>query len=455
MSLIRAVYARPIYSGPGSKTVEVDVALHDGSFGRASLPAGVFRAAPAQAAPTSSRNVSTQAAQEPIQPVLRLINETVSVGLADWDALDQPGLDSRLVELFPNGVSTVPRSALTLAVSAAVARAAARSTGQTFTRYLGGWLANLLPVTWFHLTESSLYNRLVAIEGTRGGERESGAALSTSNLPGLTILALPLGMPNYAEAVRCGGTIYQQMEQAVVGATQVGLVGPNGGWVTAGQPIERLLESVVRAIERAGFRPGQEVMLALDLEAERRFVAENGTYQLDGNQLEPDAWLASWTAQVQKFPIAALLDNCRSGDPAAGQLAMARLGNRLQLVRDTLVDTESTVRPDAAATARAAPAALLGTTQRLSCARIASLTEFFQRTHQAQSCGHRLLFCHGAGETEDPLIAELAVALRAGQLLAGAPSRGEFLAKYNQLLRIGEELGRHAVFDGRSGSQST
>lgn len=449
MSLIRAVYARPIYSGPGSKTVEVDVVLQSGSFGRASLPAGALKAAAAQATPASSRTVSTSVGQEPLQNLLRLINETLSAGLADWDALDQAGLDQRLLELVQNGNSTVPRSAVTLAVSAAVARAAARYTGQTFTRHLGGGHANLLPVPWFHLTESSLFNRRGASDGSRGGERAAATAEAPA-LPGLTILALPLGMPNYAEAFRCGCTIYQQVEQALFAATQVGSVGPNGGWITTGQAMERLLESVVRAIERAGFRPGQEVMLALDLEADRRFVAENGTYQLDGNQLDPAAWLASLATQVQKFPIAALLDHGRSGDPAGSQLAMARLGNRIQLVRDTLLDTDSAVRSDTAA-----PAAPLGTTQRLRGDRIASLTELFQRTHQARACGHRLLLSHGAGETDDPLIAELAVALRVGQLLAGAPSRGEFLAKYNQLLRIGEELGKHAMFAGRSGLQAT
>ncbi len=445
MSMIRAVFARPIYGSSGNLTIEVDAVLQDGSFGRTSLPAtAALKRGESPANPTP-----VTLTLESFQAVGRLVNETISAGLVDWDALDQAGLDQRLGELVENSQLGTVRSAVTLAVSAAVARAAARYTGQTFWRYLGGGHANLLPVPWFHLTESGLTSRLAKGESTRGAERETSSAPSASSLAGLTVIALPVGMPNFQDALRCGCALYQQLEQSLSGTTTSGLVGPHGGHVVTGMPLERILELVLRTTERAGFRPGQEVVFALDMEAEQRFEPENETYRVGGEQIDTASLLTKMTAYVQKFPIAALINPCRADDTATGQLVTARLGTRVQLVRDRLFDAEQTDRTNST-NPLADTAAALGNTQRLSCVGLGSLTEAFHICQQAAAYGQRLLLCPGQGETDDPLIAELSVILRTGQLLAGAPCRSESLAKYNQLLRIAEELGRNASYAGRA-----
>jgi enolase len=443
MSLLRAIFARPIYGSSGQLTVEVDAVLQDGSFGRTSLPASALKKGGSPANPTP-----VPLTLESFQAVGRLVNETITAGLVDWDALDQAGLDQRLGDLVQNSQLGTIRSAVTLAISVSVARAAARYTGQTFWRYLGGGHANLLPVPWFHLTESSLTSRRGRGHLPRGADRESSSAPPASAMAGLTILALPVGMPNYQDALRCGCALYQQLEQALSGTPTSGLLGPHGGHVVTGMPLERILELVLRTIERAGFRPGQEVMLAFDMEADRRFEPENATYRVDGEQIDAATWLTNLTAYVQKYPIAALIDSSRADDAAAGQLVTARLGTRVQLVRDRLFEAERTDRSDSTSQLAAASAAL-GNTQRLSCVGLGSLTEAFRISHQADAYGQRLLLCPGQGETEDPLIAELSVIFRTGQLLAGAPCRSDSLAKYNQLLRLAEELGRNALYAGR------
>lgn len=416
---IEDIAAREILDSRGNPTVEVEVYLDTGDVGRAAVPSGastgIHEALELRDGDPS--RYGGKGVQKAVENVHTLIGDEI-VG---WDALDQVGLDRLLVEL--DGTPNKERlgANATLGVSLAVAKAAAAALGLPLYRYLGGVYAHTLPVPMMNILN--------------GGKH------ATDSTDFQEFMIVPAGAPSFAEALRWGAETYHALKAVLKGRGYNTNVGDEGGFAPSLRSNEEAVEVILEAIEKAGYRPGEEIFLALDPATSE--IYEDGKYHLakEGRTLSGQEMVAFWEDWVNRYPVLSLEDGLAEDDWEHWQLLTARLGDRLQIVGDDLLVT-NVARLRKAIDLRAANSILIKLNQ------IGTLTETIAAVEMAKRAGWTAVISHRSGETEDTTIADLAVALNTGQIKTGAPCRTDRVAKYNQLLRIEEELGDSARYAG-------
>ncbi|MBP8863936.1 MAG: phosphopyruvate hydratase [Anaerolineae bacterium] len=413
------ITGREILDSRGNPTVEVEVVLEDGTWGRAAVPSG---------ASTGSREAlelrDEDAGRYGGKGVLKAVdnvNEVIAPELIGWDVTDQKGIDNFMIALDGTRTKSKLGANAILGVSLAVAKTAANYLEMPLYRYIGGTYAHLLPVPMMNILNGGKH----AVDGPDFQE----------------FMAMPVGAPTFAEALRWGAETYHSLK-AVLKKRGYGVgIGDEGGFAPSLKTNEEAIEVILEAIQKAGYEPGKDIWIAMDPAASELY--EDGKYDLkkEGRVLTSEQMVDFYAAWVEKYPIISIEDGLAEDDWEGFKLMTARLGGRIQIVGDDLLvtNTEYIVR---AIKEKAANSVLIKLNQ------IGSLTETIAAIQMAQRHGWTAVTSHRSGETEDATIADLAVALNTGQIKTGAPCRSDRVAKYNQLLRIEEELGEEAVYAG-------
>ncbi len=418
MTNIRAVHAREILDSRSNPTVEVTVQLDDGSVGTAAVPSG---------ASTGSHEAVELRDGDPkrydgkgVLKAVENVNNRIALSITGISPYDQEALDHRLKDLdgTPNKASLGANAIL--GVSLAVAHAAARSKGVPLYRYLGE--GKTLPVPMFNILN--------------GGKHAANSADVQE------FMVVPAGVPTFREALRCGSEVYQALGRVLKGRKQPTNVGDEGGFAPSLPSNKDALEAVLAAIEAAGYRPGRDCYVALDLAASELY--KDGVYVLEreGAKLTSSKMvelLASW---ADAYPIISIEDGLAEDDWGGWRALTERLGSRVQLVGDDIYTT-NTERIQRGIRTKASNSVLIKLNQ------IGTLSETLEAIRMTKEAGWSTVISHRSGETEDTTIADLAVATDAGQIKSGAPARSERVAKYNRLMRIEEELGAEACYAGR------
>lgn len=421
-TIIEDITAREILDSRGNPTVEVDVFLMDGSHGRAAVPSGASTGIH-EALEMRDGDKSRYGGKGVIKAVDN-VNEEIADALIGWDASNQVGIDRMMIELdgTPNK-SRLGANAI-LGTSLAVAKAAANSLELPLYRYIGGVYAHVLPVPMMNILNG-------------------GAHTSWQSTDAQEFMVMPLGAETFAEGVRWGAEIYHALKGVLKERGYTTLVGDEGGYAPALKANKEAVEVILTAIEKAGYKPGEQVCIALDPAASELFDEETRTYNLrkEGRKLNSEEMVAFWKNWVDQYPIVSIEDGLAQDDWEGWQMMVREMGDRLQIVGDDLLVTNPQ-RVRQAIKDQAANALLVKLNQ------IGSLTETIDAVETCHRAGWRAVTSHRSGETEDATIADLAVALNMGQIKTGAPARSDRVAKYNQLMRIEEELGDIGKYAG-------
>ena len=418
-TFIEDIIAREILDSRGNPTVEVEVYLTGGAAGRAAVPSGASTGVH-EALELRDDDKSRYGGRGVLKAV-RNVNEILAVELAGWDALDQVGIDGFMLGLDGTENKSGLGANAILGVSLAVAKAAAAELDLPLYRYLGGVGARFLPVPMMNILNG-------------GKHAENSTDLQE-------FMVMPVGAESFAEALRWGSEIYQQLKKVLKRKGLNTNVGDEGGFAPSLGANHEAIELILSAIEQAGFVPGKDVYIALDPAASE--IVQDGLYVLkrEGRTLTGGEMVDFYADWVDKYPIISIEDGLAEDDWESWQSMHKRLGDRLQIVGDDLLVT-SVGRLSKGIALAAANSILIKLNQ------IGSLTETMQAIEMAKQAGWTAVVSHRSGETEDTTIADLAVALGTGQIKTGAPCRSDRVAKYNQLLRIEEELGDTAVYPG-------
>ncbi|MBT9168463.1 MAG: Enolase [Syntrophomonadaceae bacterium] len=419
MSKISKIFAREILDSRGNPTMEVDVSLAEGGFGRAAVPSGASTGA--FEAIELRDNDSKRYLGKGVLQAVKNVNEIIAPALREKNVLAQASIDQMLIELdgTPNkgklGANAI------LGVSMAVAKAAADSLGLPIYRYLGGANAKLLPVPMLNILN--------------GGQH------ADNNVDIQEFMVLPVGAPTFAEALRVGTEIFHHLKKVLQKKGLNTAVGDEGGFAPNLTSNEAALAVIMQAIAAAGYSPGRDVVLALDVAASE--IYRDGLYHLDGEGLQKTSqeMVAFYEKLVATYPVVSIEDGLSEEDWEGWKLLTDALGKKVQLVGDDLFATNME-RLQRGIDASTANSILIKLNQ------IGSVTETLDCIALAQKHGYKPVISHRSGETADTTIADLAVATAAGQIKTGAPSRVDRVAKYNRLLRIEEELGSSARFAG-------
>lgn len=419
---IESVYAREILDSRGNPTVEVEVVTLDGSWGRAGVPSGASTGVH-EALELRDGDKGRYRGKGVLRAVEN-VNTLISELLVGWDAIDQRGIDLAMIELdeTPNK-SRLGANAM-LGVSLAVAKAAAASLGLPLFRYIGGVHAHVLPVPMMNILNG-------------------GAHTGWQSTDAQEFMVMPLGAPSFAEGLRWGAEIYHALKDVLKAKGYTALVGDEGGYAPALKANAEAVEVILEAIGKAGYRAGEQVGIALDPAASELFDEKAGKYNLrrEGKMLSSEEMVAFWKSWIEQYPIVSIEDGLAQDDWAGWKLLTAEVGDKVQIVGDDLLVTNpERVRKGIAE--HAANALLVKLNQ------IGTLTETIEAVELCQRAGWRAVTSHRSGETEDATIADLAVALNMGQIKTGAPARSDRVAKFNQLLRIEDELADEAVYAG-------
>ena len=421
MSLIDLVFAREVLDSRGNPTVEVEVVLESGVVGRAMVPSGASTGA-FEAVELRDGDKTRYLGKGVIQAVNN-VNEIIAPELEGMDAFDQPGIDGLMLEIdgTPNK-SKLGANAI-LAVSMAVARAAAEELGLPLFQYLGGVNAKQLPVPMMNIL--------------------NGGAHADNNVDVQEFMILPVGATSFREGLRMGAEIFHSLKSVLASKGLACGVGDEGGFAPNLNSNREALELIVEAITKAGYTPGVDVMLGLDVAATELYDKTKGKYILAGEGKELTAaemvdFYADWVAN---FPIITIEDGMDEEDWTGWKLLTDKLGSKVQLVGDDLFVT-NTERLYKGISTGVANSILIKVNQ------IGTITETLDAIEMAKRAGYTAVISHRSGETEDSTIADLAVAVNAGQIKTGAPSRTDRVAKYNQLLRIEEMVGDSARYLG-------
>ncbi|MCA9178365.1 MAG: phosphopyruvate hydratase [Planctomycetales bacterium] len=419
MSQIANIIARQILDSRGNPTVEVDTTLIDGSFGRAAVPSGASTGA--HEAWELRDGDSAYYLGKGVMTAVENINTKIAENLIGFDAMDQGALDAALLELDGTSNKKTLGANAILGVSLSAAKAAANYAGLPLYRYLGGVGATLLPAPMMNIVN--------------GGQH------ADNSVDVQEFMVMPLGFERFSDALRAGVEIFHNLKSVLRSKRLNTAVGDEGGFAPdLGSNVEAL-DLIMTAIEKAGYLPGEQVMIALDVAATEFYDTKKKVYTIDGKELDSAAmvdFLASW---ADKYPICSIEDGCSEDDWDGWKLLTDRIGNRVQLVGDDLFVT-NTERLQMGIDRGIANSILIKVNQ------IGSLTETIQAIQLAMRNGYSSVTSHRSGETEDATIADLAVALNTGQIKTGSASRSDRMAKYNQLLRIEEELGEQATYGG-------
>jgi enolase len=422
MSEIVVVHAREVLDSRGNPTVEVEVQLDSGVIGRAIVPSGASTGMN-EALELRDGDKKRYSGKGVLKAVDN-VNDVIADELIGMEATDQVAIDEYMVQDL-DGTETKSKLGANaiLAVSMAVAKAAAEDLGMPLYRYLGGVNARTLPVPMLNILN--------------GGKH---AANSTDFQE---FMVMPVGAPSFRECLRWGAEIYQSLKKVLHDGGYSTNVGDEGGFAPSLGGNVKAIEVILKAIEKAGYRPGEDVYIALDPASSELYDADTGLYNLEieGRKLSSAEMVDLWADWVNRFPIISLEDGMAENDWAGWKLLHDRIGSKVQLVGDDLLVTNvKFVRR--AIKEQVANALLMKVNQ------IGSLTEAIAAIEMSQRAGWAVITSHRSGESEDATIADIAVAFNTGQIKTGAPARSDRIAKYNQLLRIEEELGETAIFPG-------
>lgn len=421
MSEIDFVHAREILDSRGNPTIEVDVMLDDGATGRAAVPSGASTGV--HEALELRDNDKHRYGGKGVEKAVHHVNTEIAEALIGVDALDQAEVDRTMLDLdgTPNK-SKLGANAI-LGVSLAVSRAAADSVGLPLYRYLGGVTANVLPVPMFNILNGGVHANW---QGTDLQE----------------FMIAPVGAPNFREALRWGSEVYQSLKSVLKSDGYSTGVGDEGGFAPALKKNSDAVDLILKAIEKAGYLPGDDIAIALD-PASSGFY-ENGLYNLrtEGRQVTSAEMVEMYAEWANKYPIVVLEDGLAEDDWDGWKLLNEKIGDRVEIVGDDLFVTNVT-RIARGIEENVANAVLIKLNQ------IGSLSETISAIRMAYKAGWGAMVSHRSGETVDSFIADFTVAMGTGHLKTGAPARGERVEKYNQLMRIEEELGNAAVYAGR------
>jgi enolase len=421
---IEVIAGQEILDSRGNPTVEVEVILADGSWGRAAVPSGASTGI--HEALELRDNDMHRYAGKGVLKAIDNINGDIAHHIQGWDASDQRGIDLALLELdgTPNK-SKLGANAI-LGVSLAVAKAAANSIGLPLFRYIGGVQAHVLPVPMMNILNG-------------------GAHTSWQSTDAQEFMIMPFGASNFSEGLRWGVEVYHTLKSVLKERGYTTLVGDEGGYAPALKTNVEAIEVILSAIEKAGFKAGRgaDIAIALDPAASELYDEGTRTYNLrkEGKRLASDEMVGFWKSWVDQYPIVSIEDGMAQDDWDGWKLLVQELGDRLQIVGDDLLVTNP-VRVKKAINEKAANALLVKLNQ------IGTLTETLEAVETCKKAGWRAVTSHRSGETEDATIADIAVAYNMGQIKTGAPARSDRVAKYNQLLRIETLLGDTAEYAG-------
>jgi len=422
MTLIESVFAREILDSRGNPTVEAEVTLEGGFFGRAAVPSG---------ASTGEREAvelrdgdAKRYLGRGVSKAVAAVNDSLGPELLGEDARDQAVVDQLMIELDGSGNKSRLGANALLAVSLAVARAAAESTGQPLYRYVGGAAARTLPVPFMNII--------------------NGGAHADNKLDPQEFMVVPHGAPTFAEALRMGTEVFHHLKGILRKKGYATSVGDEGGFAPDLRSSEEALETILDAVRAAGYKPGAQVSLALDPAASEFHEGKKYVFKKSGGGSKTsDQMVAMYEAWVKDYPIVSLEDGLGEKDWEGWKALTAALGSKVQLVGDDLFVTNPEILARGIAEG-VANSVLVKVNQ------IGTLTETLDCVAMAYRAGYTCMMSHRSGETEDTTIADLAVATGCGQIKTGSASRTDRVAKYNQLLRIEEELGPMARFAGRA-----
>lgn len=421
MSIITAVGAREILDSRGNPTIEVEVLLSDDSFGRAAVPSGASTGAfEAHEARDGDKG---RYLGKGVQKAVKAVVENIDEALVDFDSTDQRLVDAALISLDGTDNKKKLGANAILGVSLANARAAAESVNLPLYRYLGGSNAYVLPVPLMNI-----------ING--GAHADTGVDIQE-------FMIVPHGAESFSEAIRWGVEVYHSLKKLLSEKGLATGLGDEGGFAPDLPNNAAALELISEAIANAGYKLGSEIALALDVASTEFFDEKTGKYTFEGIERSSDEMISYYADLLARFPLVSIEDPLAEDDWAGWTKITAELGSKVQLVGDDLYVTNP-ARLQKGIDLKAGNAILVKVNQ------IGTLTETMDAVSLAQREGMKAIISHRSGETEDTFIADLAVATNAGQIKTGAPARSERVAKYNQLLRIEEELADAAVYAGRS-----
>jgi len=418
VAIIETIHAREILDSRGNPTVEVEVVLDDGSTARAAVPSGASTGAFEAA---ELRDEGKRYLGKGVENAVKNVNEKIAPIICGFDAQDQRLVDDEMIALDGTKNKSKLGANAILGVSLASARAAAESSDLSFFKYIGGPTAHTLPVPMMNIL--------------------NGGAHADTNVDIQEFMVAPIGADTFKESLRWGAEIYHSLKSVLKKQGLATSIGDEGGFAPNLASNRAALDLILEAVEKAGFKPGKEIALAMDVAATE--FHEKGKYNFEGKQLTSDEMIAYYTDLVSSYPLVSIEDPLDEDDWDGWKKMTAQLGAKIQIVGDDLFVTNPE-RLSRGIENQTANALLVKVNQ------IGTLTETMDAVALAHRSGYRSMMSHRSGETEDTTIADLAVALECGQIKTGAPARSERVAKYNQLLRIEEELADAAIYAGRN-----
>ena len=418
MTAIADIHAREILDSRGNPTVEVEVTLDGGTIGRAAVPSGASTGAHEA---IEKRDGGKRFGGRGVLQAVEAVNGEIFDALSGFDAADQLSLDRVLIELDGTPNKARLGANAILGVSLAAAKAAAADLAQPLYRYVGGVFARTLPVPMMNIINGGVH--------------------ADNPIDIQEFMVMPVGAASATEAIRAGSEIFHALRKKLADAGHNTNVGDEGGFAPNLASADIALGFIMQAIEAAGYHPGDDVVLALDPAASELY--RDGAYRLEGKTFDSAALIAYWRDLVERYPIVSIEDGMAEDDWEGWVMLTRELGGRIQLVGDDVFVTNPERLRDGIA--RAAANALL-----VKVNQIGTLSETLDAVEIAQRAGWGTVFSHRSGETEDTTIADLAVATNSGQIKTGSLSRSDRIAKYNQLIRIEEQLGSGAIYGGRS-----
>ncbi|MCA0150649.1 phosphopyruvate hydratase [Rossellomorea vietnamensis] len=421
MPFITDVYAREVLDSRGNPTIEVEVYTQSGAFGRALVPSG---ASTGEYEAVELRDgEKDRYLGKGVQKAVDNVNNEIAEEIIGYDVTEQVAIDQAMIALDGTENKGKLGANAILGVSMAVARAAADFFGVELYQYLGGFNSKQLPVPMMNIVN--------------GGEH------ADNNVDIQEFMVMPVGAPTFKEGLRMGAEIFHSLKSVLKSKGYNTAVGDEGGFAPNLKSNEEALSTIIEAIEKAGYKPGEEVLLAMDVAASEIYNKEDGKYHLSGEGVvRTSAEMVDWYEEMcNKYPIISIEDGLDENDWDGFKLLTDRIGNKVQLVGDDLFVTNTTKLSQGIEQG-------IGNSILIKVNQIGTLTETFDAIEMAKRAGYTAVISHRSGETEDSTIADIAVATNAGQIKTGAPSRTDRVAKYNQLLRIEDQLAHTAQYLG-------